>query len=174
MLFVRPAQISEYDDVEKFYCELIDAIVGGEFTPEWEWGVYPCERLIKDSIEEQALYLAFLEDCLVGAMILNHDCIPDYDKGKWHIDASKDEIMFIHTLGVSKPHQGKGIAKQMLSSAIEICKEQALKTIRLDILAKNTPAEKLYSSMGFRHVASLKMFYEDTGWADFKLFELIL
>jgi len=42
-------------------------------------GIYPTMQLLKDAIKEQALFLAFLENDLVGAMILNHDCEPEYE-----------------------------------------------------------------------------------------------
>ena len=115
-----------------------------------------------------------MEDELVGVMILNHDYDPEYENVKWQIGACKDEIMVIHALGVSATHQGKGIAKQMVSGAIEICKRLAIKAIRLDVLKKNLPAARLYLSMGFQYIKSVKMYYEDTGLTDFHLYELVL
>lgn len=46
--------------------------------------------------------------------------------------------------------------------------------MRLDILGGNTAAERLYRSMGFRFVAAKDMFYEDTGRAEFLMYELML
>ena len=50
-------------------------------------------------------------------------------------------------------------------------KEQA-KTIRLDVLEGNLPAEKAYLKMGFQYCGTVKMFYPDTGLADYRLFDL--
>ena len=103
---------------------------------------------LKDAIAEQTLYFAYLKESLVGAMILNHEYAPEYESVKWQIDANKDEIVVIHALGVSASYQGKGIAKKMVSSVIEMCKNSSFKAIRLDVLKKNIPAAKLYLSMG--------------------------
>jgi len=174
MITVKQAKMVDYDDVERFYSELIESMRDAEFKPEWEVGVYPTEQILKDAIKEKALFLAYLENDLIGAMILNHDCEPEYDSVKWQTDAKEDEVMIIHLLGVAPAHQGKGIAKQMVSKAIEMGKNGAIIAIRLDVLKKNTPAAKLYISMGFQYIDSVKIFYEDTGLADFQLYELIL
>ena len=171
---VKPAQMADYNDVERFYCELIDSMHDAEFKPEWEMGVYPTEQFLRDSIKERTLLLAHLGNNLVGIMILNHDCSPEYESVNWQVDAKKSEVMVIHTLGVSQAHQGKGIARQMVSIAIEMCKKGAIKAIRLDVLKKNIPAAKLYLSLGFQCIATVKMYYEDTGLADFQLYELVL
>ena len=174
MITVRRAKMAEYDDVEKFYRELIDFMRNSEFKTEWEMGVYPTQQLLKNAIRAQTLFLAHQKDCLAGIMILNHDCAPEYENVNWRINAKKDEVMVLHALGVSPSYQGKGIAKQMISSAIEICKKSSIKAIRLDVLKKNIPAAKLYTSMGFQYITSIKMYYEDTGLADFLIYELIL
>ncbi len=49
-----------------------------------------------------------------------------------------------------------------------------MKAIRLDVLKGNLPAEKLYSGLGFRYLHTLNMFYEDTGWTDYELYEYTL
>ena len=36
------------------------------------------------------------------------------------------------------------------------------------------PAERLYKRAGFRFVAAKEMFYEDTGWMEFRMFEFPL
>ena len=43
--------------------------------------------------------------------------------------------------------------------------------MRLDILGTNAAAERLYTGMGFQFVQAKTMFYEDTGWTEYKLYE---
>lgn len=52
-----------------------------------------------------------------------------------------------------------------------IGEEKRKKTIRLDILGTNSIAEKLYVKCGFRFVQAKPMFYEDTGWTEYKMYE---
>ena len=80
----------------------------------------------------------------------------------------------IHALGVHPDFQGKGCAKAMVRKAITIAGETGMKAIRLDVLAGNIPAENLYQGMGFQYLTSVQMYYEDTGWAAFKLYEYVL
>ena len=42
------------------------------------------------------------------------------------------------------------------------------------MLAGNLPAEKLYSDLGFKYMDTLEMYYEDTGWTAYELYEYIL
>ena len=80
----------------------------------------------------------------------------------------------IHALGVHPDFHGKGYAKAMVRKAVAIAGESGMKAIRLDVLDGNIPADKLYQGMGFQYLASVQMYYEDTGWTSFKLYEYIV
>lgn len=90
------------------------------------------------------------------------------------MDANQKEVMIIHALGVLPEFHGTGKAKALVREAIRIANEKQQKAIRLDVLSGNVPAMKLYESMGFHFQKSIKMFYADTGWTDFRLYELPL
>ncbi|QQB18031.1 hypothetical protein [Veillonella parvula] len=57
---------------------------------------------------------------------------------------------------------------------MKYAKENKQKSIRLDVLKGNVPAEKLYSSMSFKYICTLPMYYEDTGLTDYEIYELSL
>ena len=174
MITVRKAEIAEYGKIEKFYRELINSMCDSKYKPEWEVGVYPTKRHLKNAIKKQTLFLAHQGESLAGVMILDHDCGPEYENVKWQKNLEKDEVIIIHLLGVSPSLQRKGVAKQMVSNIIEMYKKDSVKAIRLDVLKNNLPSAKLYLSTGFLHIASIKMYYEDTGLTDFELFEYLL
>ena len=44
----------------------------------------------------------------------------------------------------------------------------------MDVLGACESAEKLYRNCGFPFVEAKDMYYEDTGWTEYKLFELNL
>lgn len=48
------------------------------------------------------------------------------------------------------------------------------KAIRLDVLGGNVPAEKFYTQIGFQYMDTLQMYYEDTGWTEYRLYEYVL
>ena len=82
--------------------------------------------------------------------------------------------MGIHALGVYPHYVGQGYAKELVGFAIKYAKENNQKSIRLDVLKGNVPAEKLYSSMGFKYHCTLPMYYEDIGLTDYEIYELSL
>ena len=174
MISVRQAQIIDYDNVENFYRVLINSMKDSEYKPDWAMGVYPTERLLKDAIINETLFLAYSGNNLAGAMIVNHECEPAYENVKWQINARKDEVAIIHLLGVAPAFQGRGVARQMAAYVVEQCRKEGIKAVRLDVLKKNIPAAKLYLSAGFTYIDSVKIYYEDTGLTDFLLYELVL
>ena len=57
---------------------------------------------------------------------------------------------------------------------IAMAAQNGIKTVRLDVLEGNLSAEKAYTKVGFRYVETARMFYEDTGWTNYKLYEYIV
>ena len=164
----------QYDVVRKFYHSLIDGMKDFPFTIGWKKDIYPSPEFLRDSILNGELYLGLDGENLVAAMVLNHQYNEGYRKFKWQTDAADSEITVIHALGVHPSHGGKGYAKAMVKRAFEIAKANSQKVIRLDVLARNLPAKKLYAALGFKYMHTLQMFYEDTGWTDFELYEYVL
>ena len=171
---IRYAKQSEFNDVVSFYYGLIDSMRGAEYRPRWEKDIYPARQFIYDSIERNELYVAVIDGEIISAAVINHDCAEGYEKASWKIDAGGDQIAVIHILAVSSRYQNKGIAKKMVSYIIETSKKNGMKAIRLDVLAANKPAHRLYISMGFICIDTIKLFYEDTGLTEFSLYELVL
>ena len=80
----------------------------------------------------------------------------------------------IHLLAVSPNHQGCGIARNIMHSAIDIAKSNNSKAVRLDALSCNTPAHRLYQSIGFEKISICNWYTDNVGNAEFYLFELPL
>lgn len=70
--------------------------------------------------------------------------------------------------------QGKGVGKIVVENILNIAREEHKKAVRLDVLGACKSAENLYISCGFQFVEAKEMYYEDTGWTEFKMFELNL
>lgn len=171
---IRTADKNDYGSVRDFYYSLIEAMEDSEYRPGWEKDVYPTQEFLIQSIENNELYVGRADGQIVSCMILNHKYNEGYGGVRWSIEASNSELLVIHALGVSPMYAGKGIAKQMVRRAVDVARENNVKTIRLDVLEGNVPAEKTYTKMGFVYLDTIQMFYEDTGWTNYKLFELII
>lgn len=79
-----------------------------------------------------------------------------------------------HGLAVSPRVQNRGIGRRLVGHVLDEARAEGKKAVRLDILGTNRQAEALYRSAGFSFVAARKMYYPDTGWTEYKMFELNL
>ena len=171
---IRKATAEQYQSVRLFYHHVIDGLSEMPYGAGWIKDVYPAPEYLKESINNGELYIATEEGNIVAAMIVNHSCNDSYREFDWPTAAEDYEVTVIHALGVAPERGGKGYARRMVQYAIDNARKNQQKVIRLDVLKGNVPAEKLYSGVGFRHLHTLQMYYEDTGWTDFELYEYAL
>lgn len=171
MLTIRLAEKHEFDAVRSFYHSLIDAMEQARYKPAWEKDVYPSNEALREAIDRGELFVGMVEEEISCAMVVNHAFNESYADARWPTAARPDEITVIHILGVHPDFSGRGLAKALVAKAIGLAEEAKQKAIRLDVLAGNIPAERLYAGQGFSYVDTIRMYYEDTGWTDFKLYE---
>ena len=164
----------DFHEVQSFYWTLIEQMQDVEFHPGWEKGVYPADAFLKESLAAGELYALRADGKIIAAMVLNHQCNDGYNGTKWNVEAAVDEITVIHALGVLPQVHGQGVAPQMVEAAIQIARAKQQKAIRLDVLGGNIPALKLYEKFGFQYHRTVQMFYEDTGWTEYKIYEFII
>ena len=165
---------TDYEEVRHFYHSLIDCLNPEQCYVCWKKDIYPSPEFLRRSVNHGDLYYCRDGERMAGAMVLNHEYNESYRNYQWQTAANDSELFIIHALGVHSDFTGKGYAKAMVQKAIDIARETNMKAIRLDVLAGNTPAESLYQGFGFQRMASLQLYYEDTGWADFNLYEYVL
>ena len=97
----------------------------------------------------------------------------DYHAIEWTKQLNDNEVAVIHILAVNPDFQGKGIGTMMIRESIELAKQNGKKSVRLDALASNTPAHKIYEALGFQYRGKQHLYAENTGWTDFFFFELM-
>ena len=173
-LDIRPAEAADYPVVRDFYYAVTDEMGDAEFRPGWEKDVYPAQDFLKDSIRRGELYLGYLDGAPAACMVVNQSYNEGYRSVAWGVEAADRELLVLHALGVRRACSGRGLAKEMARYALKLARARGMKAVRLDILGGNLPAERAYTAVGFRYVDTLPMFYEDTGWTDYKAFEYIL
>lgn len=174
MVQIRIATTDDYYQVIDFYYSLIDELKDAKYSPGWKKDIYPTQEFIIHSIENKQLYIGEQDGQIASCMVVNHEYNEGYKDVRWSINVKELELFVIHALGVRQVFSGNGIAKQMVQHVIKIAQESSLKTIRLDVLSGNLPAEKAYMKIGFAYQGKTQMFYEDTGWTEYKLFEYII
>ena len=173
-LDIRPAAEGDYPAVRDFYYAVTDEMGEDPFLPGWEKDVYPTQDFLKDSIRRGELYLGYLGGALAACMVVNHQYNEGYRSVAWGVEAADGQLLVIHALGVRRALSGRGLAKELARYALRLARDRGMRTVRLDVLGGNLPAERAYAAVGFRYVDTLPMFYEDTGWTDYKAFEYLL
>ena len=171
---IRQAERTEFEAVRRFYHAVIDAMEGAEYKPAWQKDVYPDPAFLRASVENGELWLGEIDGRTVAAMVLNHDCNEGYAEVSWPHEALPEEILLIHALCVYPDFGGRGLGGELVRFAQELARKDGMKLMRLDVLKGNLPAEKLYPACGFRLVDTVTLFYEDTGWTEFEMFEYVV
>lgn len=151
---------------------MIDTMQEREYHAGWTRDVYPTQEFLRSSVEKGEQYLAYVDGELAAAMILNSECNESYKNVHWPQDLDDSQVMIIHALGVLPKFCGRGIAREMACFAAKLAAGKGFKAVRLDVLKGNLPAEKAYTAACFNFIEELPMYYEDTGWTAFRLFEL--
>lgn len=113
-----------------------------EFDDFWNYNVFKSELENKNS----KYVIAKLNDEIVGF------------GGIWF---SVDDI-HITNIVVKKCYRNKKIGTFILNALIDMCKNQAQKSITLEVNSNNIPAQKLYENFGFKTVGIRKKYYNNT------------
>ena len=168
------AKPQDFDAVRGFYHSLIDDMeaAGGIIT--WVKDVYPSPAFLRKSLQEGTLHLGMEDGQIAAAMVLDGEANESYPQDAWKVAADDSQVMVIHALGVHPRFGGRGLGATMTQAALAIAREQGMKAVRLDVLKGNEPARRIYLKCGFESVGWVQMHYENTGLADFELFERAL
>jgi len=168
---------SDFCTIQKFYWNVIDDIHRNNVNNEnlgWEKDIYPSDNFIRNSLAKGELYTLTEGDILYACVILNSEHNEGYDNCTWSINCELDEVLTPHALAVNPVLQGKGVGRIVVKNILDIARAEHKKAVRLDVLGACKAAERLYISCGFQFVEAKEMFYEDTGWTEYKMFELNL
>lgn len=165
------ASPEDYQKIRAFYDDIIDHTPDIQLHARWMHGLHPSDEGIRSYLDRGAMYLCLDDGCLIGAMAVTMGQEEDYHPIQWAVAARDDEVAVIHILGIAPRCQGKGFGTQMIEEAIRLGTEQGKKALRLDALASNLPAHKLYEAKGFQYRGTQRWYAENTGWTDFYLYE---
>ncbi|MDN5553760.1 GNAT family N-acetyltransferase [Prevotella sp.] len=166
------ATINDFESVIKFYDDVTQRTPEMDTYARWKKGQHPTEEGIKAYIQEGSMYLYKNNGSIVGAMAVTMFQGEEYHAIEWSQQVKDNEAAVIHILAVSPDYQGAGLGTEMIRKAISISIDSGMKSVRLDALASNTPAHKIYERIGFEYRGKQHLYAENTGWTDFFFFEL--
>ena len=171
---IRQAKTEEFEAVRSFYHKMTDWLDTVQYGPGWKKDIYPSPEDLMRAISDGELWVAESENGFAAAMIVNSLAVEGYENAAWRVNCGDNEVSLIHAFGVMPEFQRKGVSSRMVEHAIGLARLKNHKAVRLDVLEGNLPAEKLYPKHGFEYIETVNIFYEDTGWANYELFELVL
>lgn len=103
---------------------------------------------------------------------------PDWEKGVHPsadflmADIVKKELFVLRD--VRYEYRGMGLATQFVKNLISYAKLENIEAIHLDVIDKNTLADKLYIRAGFKYVSTENIFYEVVGNWQFRMYEYVI
>ena len=157
--------------IQTFYAHVVSHTPDMPIYGRWKQGLYPTEEDFTKYIQGHSLYLYQEGETIVGAMAVTMFQGEDYHAIAWSQELADDEVAVIHILAVNPDYQGRGIGAQLVCEAISLAKANGMKAIRLDALASNLPAHKLYERLGFVYRGKQHLYAANTGWTNFFFFE---
>lgn len=146
---IRLAEEKEIQAVGRIYDGVLDWEGAHTNYTNWQKGMYPTPKTAEEAWQKGTLYVAEREGRICGAVILNHIQPFEYGKIPWKYPAEESQALVIHTLAVHPDFRGIGLAREMVQYAEELARKKDCLVIRLDTYVGNTPAMKLYQSMGY-------------------------
>ena len=171
---IRKALAGDLDDIGKLYGEVCDYLEAHRNYPGWKKGLFPIRLDAEKGLEEDALYVAWMEKKLVGTVILRHEPEEGYKNGKWLTRDDYQHIYVIYTLAVHPDCLKCGIGTELLMFAEQAAREEGCISIRLDVVKDNLPAERLYRKRGYQFIGTVSLGYEEYGLPWYDLYEKVL
>ena len=168
------AKPADFEAIWQFYTDVCAAQTHDRYNPGWTLGVYPTTDDIRGHLEAGDLYVFWTDDQSAAAMALVPHEDPEYASVPWPTSCSPDEVAVIHLLAVHPTMRGRRLGEQLVREAIRLARAAGKRVIHLDVMPGNLAASRVYLAAGFNLVGTFQIFYEDTGLADFEMYECVL
>lgn len=171
---ITKATDADLEAVWQLYVDVCEHQAQDAYGPQWTLGVYPTVDDIHEHIDAGELYVGWLDERPVAAMVVVGHDDPEYASVPWTTPATEDEVAVIHLLAVHPNARGLHAGAELVREATRLARDAGKLVMHLDVVPGNLAASRIYLAEGFRLVCTHQIFYEDTGLADFDMYELVL
>ena len=165
---------SDFNRLVEFYKYVTEETEGMYEYCRWIYGRHPSDEMIRDFLERGEMYFEEDGDNIVAATAMTLYQPETYREVNWQLDLKDDEAAVVHILAIDPRLQHTGKGKAVMKELFDIARSEGKKALRLDVLDTNIPAQKLYSSLGFRDCGTYNWYVANLGYTDFYLLEYIL
>lgn len=139
-----------------------------ELYAHWIYGLHPSDEMILGYISPGNMFFSELDGKIASAVAVVPRQEKEYHDVPWKMNPADDEVSVVHILCVAPEFQKKGIAAQTMRAVIEMSRESGKKAVHLDALKCNTPARRIYESLGFSPAAERNWHTENANRAILK------
>lgn len=146
------ATVSDIDQIYALYHSLID-------MPYSTWDEeYPTLDIVREDVEKHAVIVMRNEaGVIVSAIALWHE-FEFADAAPWYEDVTRWGMLC--RLGVHRDYQGQGIAKRMLTAAMDAAREDGCEAVQFLVAKSNPIAQRAYAKLGFDVCGEAEMWEE--------------
>jgi GNAT superfamily N-acetyltransferase len=149
---ITQATLTDSADVLQIFAKCISHM---ESNGIFQWdAIYPALENVQADIGNKSLYVG-KEDSgeLIAAFALDEESPGEYASVDWKFSANR--VAVVHRLAVDPTHQGRGLAKQLMSFAERLARSQGCEAMRLDAFTKNPAPVALYDSLGYSRAGAV-------------------
>lgn len=173
-MLIRKGTGQDVGELAALYDALNDYLESHVNYPGWRKGVYPTREDAVRGVEEGALFVAVEKGRIADSFLLRHKPEEGYAAVDWRVDLPYSRIFVLYTLAVHPDFLGRGTGREMVRFALKYAAGAGMQAVRLDVYEKNTPAIRLYESLGFSHVGTVDLGYGAYGLEQFRLYQKLL
>ncbi|WP_316829644.1 GNAT family N-acetyltransferase [Pedobacter aquatilis] len=113
----------------------------------FQWGDdYPNPEVFAKDISINQLWIAEIDEKIVGISAITNDQDAEYADAGWDIN---EKAIVTHRLAVDPDCQGKGIAKALMNQAEIVAGNSGIKILRVDTNSENMATQALFPKLGY-------------------------
>lgn len=83
-------------------------------------------------------------------------------------------MWILHALALRFEYRGMGLGTLLVKHILSYAKAKNIEAIHLNVIDKNTLADKLYIKAGFKYISTENIFYEVVGTREFRMYEYVV
>lgn len=172
----RQAGLAETAAAQAAYGQIIDHLAATADIPHWHSENRPTEADVQGWVEAGMLYFAVDQagSRIAGVVALNHETPDAYRGASWAVEASPEEVLVVHALGVCPEFLRQGVGRFLVDATLQVARDNGCLAVRLDTYVGNFAARALYARCGFTDLGVHTLHYEGTDLDQFHLFERVL
>ena len=129
--------------------------------------VYAIYNMISSGLRNLSIAFSSSIEATFGNMLANKE----YESVSWQVKDKGNNVWILHALAVGYEYRNQGFGTILVRHILSQAQKEGIEAIHLDVIDKNTVADKLYEKLGFKYISTENIFYEVVGNREFRMYE---